>query len=162
MDDRLQAYLSKRNTYLIVCPHCRASREFLADQIPPRMSNPFTYVCSCGETLRVRLVAHRGYRKPVNLTGSFTLHSPSRKLQMLCTVHDISLKGMRVTTDLVKHIVKDEMIKASIVLDDEPHTRLEMPARIRRVTPEQNRLSLGVEFLPTARQEDVLGSYVSS
>jgi PilZ domain len=81
---------------------------------------------------------------------------------MLCTVHDISLKGMRVTTDLVKHIVKDEMIKASIVLDDEPHTRLEMPARIRRVTPEQNRLTLGVEFLPTARQEDVLGSYVSS
>ena len=48
MDDRLQAYLSKRNTYLIVCPYCRASREFLAEQIPPRMSNPFTYVGRSG------------------------------------------------------------------------------------------------------------------
>jgi hypothetical protein len=162
MDDRLQAYLSKRNSYLIVCPHCQASREFLADQIPSRMSNPFTYVCSCGETLRVRLVAYRGYRKPVNLMGSFTLRSASRKIQMLCTVHDISVRGMRLSTDLVKHICKDEQIKASIILDDETGTTLEMPARIRRVSPEQHRLTLGVELLPTARQEDVLDSYVLS
>jgi PilZ domain len=162
MDSCLQAYLSTRNSYVIRCPHCRGSREFLADQIPAKMSNPFTYTCSCGESLHVRLVAFRGYRKPVNLVASFTLSSLNRKIQMLCTVHDISVKGMRVTTDLIKHIAKDEVVKASIILDDEAGTKLEFPARIARVTPEHHRLTLGMEFMVTTRQEDVLGNYVKS
>ena len=162
MNTLLEAYLSSRNSYVICCPHCHRSHEFLADQIPPRMSNPFTYTCACGESLHVRLVAYRGYRKPVNLVGSFTLSSVNRKIQMLCTVHDISVKGMRVTTDLIKHIAKDEVVKASVILDDEAGTKLEFPARIARVIPEQHRLTLGIEFMATSRQEDVLGAYVKS
>jgi hypothetical protein len=161
VDNRVEAYLSKRNSYIILCPHCSASREFLADEIPPKMSNPFSFTCSCGETLHVHLVAFRGYRKPVDLVGSFTLTSSTRKIQMLCTVHDISVKGMRVSTDLIKHISKDEQIKTSIILDDETGTKLEMPARIARVSEEQNRLTLGVEFMPTSRQEELLGSYIT-
>jgi hypothetical protein len=162
MEPCLQAYLSPRNSYVICCPHCRGSHEFLADQIPPKMSNPFTYTCSCGESLHVRLVAFRGYRKPVNLVASFTLSSPNRKLHMLCTVHDISVKGMRVTTDLIKHIAKDELVKASVILDDEAGTKLEFPARIARISQEPHRLTLGMEFMVTTRQEDVLGTYVRS
>jgi hypothetical protein len=160
MDSRLQAYLSKRNSYVIVCPHCSSSREFLADEIPAKMSNPFTYICSCGESVRLRLVAFRGYRKPVNLVGSFMLSSSSWKLQMLCTVHDISVKGMRVTTDLIDQLTKDEVVRASIVLDDQACTKLELPARIKRISSERNRLTLGMEFMPTVRQEEVLGSYL--
>ena len=159
--NQVEAPLSNRNSYVIVCPHCRASRELLAEEIPPKMSNPFNFTCSCGETLHVRLVAFRSYRKPVNLTGSFMLVSSSRKLQMLCAVHDISLKGMRVSTDLIKQIAKDEQIKASIILDDDTGTKLEMPARIARVTQEPHRLTLGVEFMPTSRQEEILASYIS-
>jgi hypothetical protein len=107
-------------------------------------------------------VAFRGYRKPVNLVASFTLSSWNRKIQMLCTVHDISVKGMRVTTDLIRHISKDEVVKASVILDDEAGTKLEFPARIARVSPEQHRLTLGMEFMVTARQEDVLGAYVKA
>jgi hypothetical protein len=161
VDNRVEAYLSKRNSYVILCPHCNAAREFLADEIPPKMSNPFSFTCSCGETLRVRLVAFRGYRKAVNLVGSFMLASSTRKIQMLCTVHDISMKGMRVSTDLIKQISKDEQIKASIILDDETGTKLEMPARIARVSEEQNRLTLGLEFMPTSRQEELLGDYIT-
>jgi hypothetical protein len=161
LHSRVEASLSNRNSYVILCPHCHASRELLADEIPPKMSNPFSFTCSCGETLQVRLVAFRAYRKPVNLIGSFMLVSSRRKLQMLCTVHDISVKGMRISTDLVKQISKDEPIQASIILDDQTGTKLEMPARIARVSQEPHRLTLGVELMPTSRQEEILASYIS-
>jgi hypothetical protein len=67
---------------------------------------------------------------------------------------------MRVTTDLVNHLAKDEVVKACIILDDEATTTLEFPARIKHISPQHNRLSLGLEFMPTVRQEEVLGSYV--
>jgi hypothetical protein len=161
MPSRVEAGLSDRNSYVILCPHCNGSRELRADEIPPKMSNPFSFTCSCGETLHVRLVAFRGYRKRVNLIGSFMLVSSTRKLQMLCAVHDISVKGMRVSTDLINQISKDEPIQASIILDDEAGTKLEMPARVARVSQEPHRLTLGVEFMPTSRQEEILASYIS-
>lgn len=164
MESELQkAYLSKKkNTYLIICPSCRHSHEIGAGELPPNTPHPFLHHCPCGVTCPVQLVAFRAsQRKPVNLVGSLMLSSNSHKIQTLCTVLDISAKGIGVATEPLKNVAQDTPVRASILLDDQVRTKLDLPCKVRHIRPDKNRLILGMEFVALSpHQQQTLGSYL--
>jgi hypothetical protein len=165
MTEPLQkVYISKRNSYLITCPFCRLGQEIPASHIPPDTPNPFECGCPCGKSFPVLLISFRTHpRKPVKLIGSFTLAEEAKKVQILCTVHDISLKGMRVTTDPVKNLSAETMLNASIILDDRPKTRLELPCQVRRLLPEKGLVMLGIEFGELSpKHQEALREYIDA
>lgn len=157
-----KAYLSRTNTYLIICPSCRHSDEIGAGKLPPDTPNPFLHRCPCGVARLIQLVAFRAsQRKPVNLVGSLTLSGDNHKFQTLCTVLDISAKGIGVATEPLKHVAQNTAVHASILLDDQVRTRLDSPCKVRRISPDKNRLVLGMEFVTLSpRQQQSLGSYL--
>ena len=157
-----QGYLSKTNSYLVACPYCWHSRDMKAADLPAALPNPFLCKCPCGKSFRIQLIAFRKkWRKSVDLVGSLTLRSGSIKAQMPCIVHDISIKGVRVSIEPVKHLSADAFVQAFILLDNQTANRLEIPCKIRRIIPDKNRLILGMEFQALdASQIETLGACV--
>ncbi len=159
----LQAYITQHRTYVIHCPKCNQAQAFRIADIPPDRPNPFPYHCACGTTSMVHLVGFRASeRKRVNLEGSFVRVADSRNIQMICTILDISVKGLRLTTtEPVKNLSRAEILKISLVLDDRRRTHLDIFAKIRRVTPAKAHLTIAVEFLPLDhRHRAALESYL--
>ncbi|MBI4401932.1 MAG: PilZ domain-containing protein [Nitrospirae bacterium] len=159
---RLQAYIAQDRTYTIHCPHCNRTKKFSLSEIPRGSPNPFRYDCACGSTSSVLLVGFRASpRKTVNLPGSLIRASDTRKLRFLCTVQDISAKGMRLSTEPIKDLRRAEVIHVSIVLDNQARSKLDLPSRIRRISPAKDHLTLAVEFLALNPQHrDALDAYM--
>lgn len=160
----IEGYLSKDRTFTIQCPSCNKVRTQHLDDLPSDTQPPYSYDCSCGRMSRYRLVGYRSaHRKPSNLVASFSRSSQNGKVQSLCTVLDISVKGLRFSTDPVKNLVKGETITVSLILDDARRSKLTLTSKIKRINPTKKHLAVSVEYVePTDAQLDTLRSYVIS
>lgn len=159
---RVEAYIAQDRTYKISCPYCNRTKKFALSEIPPDSPHPFLYDCVCGSTASVLLVGFRASpRKRVNLAGSWMRASDSRRQRFLCTVQDISAKGMRLSTEPIRDLHPADVIQVSVVLDDQARSKLDLPARIRRISPAKDHLTLAVEFLSLNPQHrDALDAYM--
>ncbi len=163
-DKVVLAYISKQRAYVINCPECGQSETFHVTEIPPTRPNPFKYICPCGISSSVRLVGFRGgERKPVELVSSFVRATDPGKVRTLCTVLDISVKGMRVSAEPVKNLAAGEEIDISIILDDDQRTKLELPSKIQRLNQDNGQLTIAFEFLNLdPSSQGILGDYLKS
>lgn len=150
----LQAYITHHRTYVIRCPHCHRAQAFRIADMPLDRPNPFQYACACGTPSLVHLVGFRACgRKRVRLAASFVRVADTRSIRIACTVQDISVKGLRLsTTEPVKNLSPAEILKIAVVLDDRRRTSLDLFAKVRRVTPAKTQLTIAVEFLPLDRR----------
>ena len=132
--------------------------------LPASSLNPFPCECSCGAAFSVRLVGFRAApRKAVNLAASFVSNSDRRSIKRLCAVGDLSVKGLRLTTDAITGPSVGEDVKISLVLDDNKRTKVEVAGTVRRVLSAKTQLTVGVEFQPVkAPAFDILESYTTS
>jgi c-di-GMP-binding flagellar brake protein YcgR len=112
----------------------------------------------------VQLVGFRtSQRKAVKLVGCLVLGSTLAKVQMPCTVRDISVKGMCISTGQIKHLSQDADLHASVLLDDRTQTRLKLPCKVRHLRRDTAGVILGVEFLAVEPgQAQAIGSYLTT
>ena len=154
----LQVTVTPAKTFLVVCPHCNQSKEFNLDELPPDRPNPFPFECPCGIPSRVLLNTRKNYRKNVKLAGKLTLPSGAKENGL---VLDISKTGLRIRLVSSQTILTGQLIDVHFALDDKSRTDLDVRGVVRRVTSEQGRLMLGLEFEPlNAHQQEVLGFYL--
>jgi hypothetical protein len=159
----LEVHVTTTKTFLVVCPHCNRSREFNLNELQPDWPNPFKFECPCGTPSRVLLNFRKTYRKNVKLAGKFTLSSGTSKVEGNCLVPDISKTGMRIRLVSSQTILKDQLIDVRFALDDKSQTELDVRGTVRRITSDQGRLMLGLEFGPlNAYQQETLGFYLMS
>ncbi len=159
----LSAFISKDGTYSISCMHCgRSSTHRLAD-IPPDRPNPFPYDCACGHVWRVRLVGFRkGERKRVKLTARVTRLSDPKKMRTMSIVEDISLSGMRLSSEPMK-FSSGEALKVLVLLDQPRKTTLELQAKVRRLIQSKHHFSIALEYEPLSdSQRDTLVRYMEA
>ncbi len=153
-DAVVEAFISNHSTFTIQCPRCLRSEAVSVGRLPSRHPNPLQCECPCGAAFRLRLVGFRAApRKAVNLAASFrrVCESPPND-RRFCAVVDLSVKGLRFTTERMKTLLPGEDLKLSVVLDDAKRTKLELPAIVRRVVRSKTQVTVGVEFHPVRPQ----------
>lgn len=145
----LEAFISNHSTFVVECPTCRRVETVRLRDLPQDPPTPLECQCPCGARLLVRLVGFRGsHRKSVRLAASFTRRDDPRPIRRFATVLDLSVKGMRFSTDHVKNLRVNDEIMLSLVLDDGNRTKLDLSASVRRITPEHERITVAIEFHP--------------
>ena len=160
----VEAFITNHSSFTLQCPHCQRIEDLKLSEISPTHPNPFDCHCPCGAHFTVRLVGFRaGHRKHVNLAASWVRASQSKHVRRLCAVLDLSFRGMRFTTDFTKDLAVGDDISVSLVLDDPARTKLELPARVKRVTRSRPHLTVAVEFQAAANEHiDLLRRYTAS
>ncbi len=163
-EEILSAFIAKDGTYSISCTHCDLSKTFRLTDIPPDQPNPFPYDCACGRVWQIRLVGFRkGERKRVKLTAGVTRLSDPKKMRTMSTVEDISLTGMRLSTEPMKNLSSGEALKVMVILDRPRRTTLELQAKVRRLIRDKNHFSIAVEYQPLSpSQRDTLAGYLDA
>lgn len=159
-----EAYISNHSTFVIECPTCRRAEEFQLRDLPKGHPNPLHCQCPCGARLLVRLVGFRGgHRKLVRLAASFSRRADERPIRRFATVLDLSVKGMRFSTEYSKNLRVNDEVSVSLVLDDGSRTKLDLSASVRRITREKDRVTVAVEFHPlSVHNADILRAYLSA
>lgn len=156
----IQASLSPKNKFMVICPACNQKKDFRLEDLPQNTPNPFAYECACGKPYKVLLNFRKFPRKKVNLVGSFILFTDLKKIPQPCTVLDISSGGMRMACDPVKNLQQGHEIHSTIILDDKQRTKVEFRATVKQIFPGKGRVILGLEFSTlTPYQQQVLGFY---
>lgn len=157
----VQTHLSAQQTFAVACPRCHHLEIFKLSDLPADFPNPYKYDCPCGAPLKVVLNHRKSYRKDVKLVGCFTVSSEARKIQRFFDVLDISTTGMQIATEEAKTIQKGQLLDATVVLHDKQRTKSDLACIVRRISPDQHRLILGLEFTSlNPYQQQVLGSYL--
>lgn len=160
----VEAFISNHSTFTVECPTCHRTEGFPLRDLPHNHPNPFQCQCPCGAHFLVQLVGFRaGRRKPVRLAASFTRRADARPIRRFATVLDLSIKGMRLSTEYSKNLRVNDEVTVSLVLDDGTRTKLDLSASVRRITPEQDRGTVAVEFHPIcADTANILRAYLGS
>lgn len=160
----LEAFISNHSTFVVECPTCRHAETVRLRDLPPDPPNPLQCHCPCGARLLVRLVGFRGsHRKTVRLAASFTRRDDARPIRRFATVLDLSVKGMRFSTEYSKNLRVNDEVMVSLVLDDGDRTKLDCSASVRRITPEQDRVTVAIEFHPLSpHHANVLRAYLAA
>ena len=157
----IEAHLSSQKTFAVTCLHCNQLKIFKLSDLPPDIPNPFGYDCPCGAALKIMLDSRNTYRKNINLAGSFTVPSETKKIQRFFNTLDISATGMRIETDYVKTIAKGLILDATLILQDKQRTKLDLACVVQGIVPSPNRLILGLEFKNlNPYQQQALGAYL--
>jgi hypothetical protein len=156
-----EVYISSRKTYVLTCPACQATKELNVGELP-HSSHPYTHTCQCGVATPVRLISLRtGHRKGVKLAGTLSRSSAKGGVRLFCTVENLSLGGMRITTEPIKQIGQDEVL--TVVLDEPVKSKLTVRCGLRRMTTEKGHTRLALDFQGlTPAQESLLQNYLAS
>ena len=76
---------------------------------------------------------------------------------------DLSVRGMRFSTEYSKNLRVEDEITVSLVLDDGDRTKLDCSASVRRITRDEERVTVAVEFHPLSPQDaKVLRAYLAA
>jgi hypothetical protein len=148
MEPLLQAYFSNKR-FVSVCPACKQASEFTPEAFPRTPKPSVRFECPCGKIFTVVPVGLRScYRKPVNLGGGLRKKTEVGLIQAPCTVHDISPRGLLVSTELLKSVVVNDTIQMTVVLDDKDRSKLVLDCLVRRKIVEERTMTLGLEIVP--------------
>jgi hypothetical protein len=158
-----EVYISSRKTYVLTCPACQDTKELHVGELP-HSSRPYTHTCQCGVATPMRLISLRaGHRKGVKLAGTLSRSSAKGGVRLFCTVENLSLGGMRITTEPIKQIGQDEVLTVSVVLDEPVKSKLTVRCGLRRMTTEKGHIRLALDFQGlTPAQESLLQHYLAS
>lgn len=139
---------SSPDTCVITCPRCDQTTAIPMAQLQFRETQHVR--CRCGCTLRlVRLDQRQHPRTPVQLSGALLDVSTQAPVTPL-TVIDLSLGGVRFTTDL-SALEVGECYRIQFSLDDALQTKIHNDIVIRILHTDQ---TYGAEFLhPECHQE---------
>jgi hypothetical protein len=130
--------------YRIHCPRCHASQAGNIREWPPHFAQPFGFVCGCTHFFHVFVRSHR--RKPCHLTGEYKLMQHGRQIEGLCTLLDISKAGTQVEANYLTNIEIGALLRLIVTLDDTSHSRILLSGRIRWVTTQPKRATMGIQF----------------
>lgn len=160
----VEAFITNHKSFTLQCPGCQRIEDLKVSEISPTQPNPFDCQCPCGAHFMVRLVGFRtGQRKHVHLAASWVRASQSKHIRRLCAVLDLSFRGMRFTTDFTKELTVGDDISVSLVLDNRARNKLELPARVKRVTRSEAHLTVAVEFQAASNEHiDLLRRYTAT
>lgn len=164
--DQIEGYIARDGTYSVSCPTCFLTRRFSLQSLAPGTPALFPYGCACGRTWTVRMVGFRqGHRKWVRLAASVVPATDMRGTPSIATVENLSVSGMRLTTEKIRTLNKNDVLKVTCILDDPARTRLQFLAKVRRMLPSDSdaHMTIAVEYVRVSQDlKATLDHYLSS
>ncbi len=152
----VKVYVREDNTATLVCPSCKAARNFDAGQYRDKR-HTFSVRCRCQNLFSVQLDFRRNYRKLTNLVGTYDTVGGGSGGGIL-TINNISRSGLGFTVSGIHSIKKGQLLQIEFQLNDKKKTALNKQAIVKRV----NENSIGCEFKSISEHDKVLGFFLQN
>lgn len=156
MAETVNVQMSRVGSFVVLCPRCRKGKEYPGPGAEIPAENPFTFTCTCGTDILVRMNFRQTVRKQVRLPGSviFGLRRPEA-----CTVEDLSRTGLQLSVPAASALKVGQRAVVSLVLSDRQQSKLTLTGTIRRITPRDEQSVIGVEFVALPAYEAQVIAY---
>lgn len=138
----------------IICPACNGVKEIAIRQLRQRL-HMLKVKCTCGQFFRVQLEFRRHYRKPTDLTGSFSL-LPSAAGGAVARIINISLSGICFEIKGMHDLQIGQRGMLVFKLDNRKQTIMRKKVLIRSVSGNR----IGSEFIEDRAFDKDLGFYL--
>ena len=153
-------YITSNHTVVIRCPDCQRTKTVdVSAYQEVKQTIRFKIRCPCGRITTSILEKRRGFRKEINLPGTYVHYVESRpKGKGTMTVKDISSNGMKLMIASNESFAIGDMLRVSFNLDDAQHSQIQKKVVVRSINPPH----IGVEIAPTEASDKALGFYLRS
>jgi hypothetical protein len=151
-------YNASNHTAVVRCPDCQRTKTVdLSAYQEVKKALRFKFKCPCGRITTSILEKRRGFRKEINLPGTYTHYVEGRpKDKGALTVKDISINGMKLMIPSSTSFAIGDMLRVSFNLDDAQHSQIQKKVVVRTIHPP----FIGVEIAPTETSDKTLGFYL--
>jgi PilZ domain len=147
--------------YRINCPGCNTPQAGHIREWPPDFAQPFSFVCECGHVFHVLVNTRSNRRRPCQITGEYQLTQYGRQIEGLCTFVDVSKTGMRIKANHLSNIEIGTSLRIMVTFNDTPHSRIQLSGKIRWVTTQPKRATMGIQFdYLEPHSQQILGFYL--
>jgi PilZ domain len=150
-----KTFVKTNNTASIRCPKCDLVKNISVSKFR-NCRHTFKIRCSCKHTFLVHLDFRRHYRKPTELTGTYTVIVPVNNGGGTMQVNNISRSGIDFTISGLHNIQLDQKIVVTFKLDNKNQTEINKEVIVRRIR--ENRI--GCEFVDQTQIGKDLGFYL--
>lgn len=138
----------------IVCPACLAVKSSDVGKFR-NVRHTVTVKCKCGNTFQVMFEFRKSYRKPTELSGTYTMTPPASGTGQV-KIKNLSLTGLCFEVTGFHDIRVGLQAMLTFTLDDRKKTQINKQVTVRSV---QGRV-IGVEFHQDRAYEKDLGFYL--
>jgi hypothetical protein len=129
---RLKVHVRHNHTATLVCPACGQARQVSVAKFR-NDRHTLAVRCRCSHVYRVLLDFRGHYRKPTNLTGTYTLTDSDAPDGGVIRIHDISGSGVGFSVLGQHRIAPGHELKIKFQLTDRKRTELNKTVRVCRV-----------------------------
>jgi len=160
-------FIRQDGTAAIRCPKC--GKEKLFPVVKLKGKHKCRVRCTCKAVFGIQLEFREKFRKETNLDGFVEKHSQEEKWDKIiwqstttdshsvnCTIRNLSVLGIGLTTIGNKHIKVGDQIKVEFILDSPSTPRIRKNAIVRAVKDNY----IGCEFYDTDKHDQELGFYL--
>ncbi len=150
-----KTFVKTDDTASIRCPNCNLVKNISVSKFR-NSRHTFKIRCNCGYTFLVSLDFRRHYRKPTELTGTYTVIIPSGHGSGQMQVNNISRSGVDFSVSGRHNIDIDQKIVVTFKLDNKKETEIQKQVIVRRISEN----SIGCEFIEQSQIGKDLGFYL--
>ena len=158
----VKIYVNENNSATFVCPKCQKTAvKDLTRYIERKKAPRLKAKCGCGHSYEVFLEKRKKFRKPVELTGSYTFTDVTIAQQAQIgsmTVTDLSYSGLRIKLQVPPLFRVGDMIFVEFRLDDANQSRIRKKVIVKNIQA----LSIGLAYADPQNHDSVLGFYLFS
>ncbi len=149
-----KTFVKDDDVAIIVCPTCSAAKSISVAQYR-NAQHLITVKCKCGKTFKILLDFRQSYRKPTNLTGTYSMHPPAVG-GGLVKIKNVSLSGLCFEVHGVHDIRIGQRALLEFTLDNRKETLIKKQVIIRSIRGRD----IGCEFHQDQAFEKDLGFYL--
>lgn len=150
-----KAFVKTNDTASICCPHCNLIKNIAVGKFREG-KHTFKIRCSCGKVFPVSLDFRKHYRKPTQLTGTYSVIEPPNNGGGLMKVNNISRGGIDFGVTGLHKIQVGQKILLTFQLDNKKLTEINIEGIVRSVRGG----SIGCEFTESTQIGKDLGFYL--
>jgi hypothetical protein len=150
-----KTFVKTNDTASIRCPNCDLVKNISVSKFR-NSRHTFKIRCKCGRTFLISLDFRRHYRKPTELTGTYTVIIPAGQGSGQMQVNNISRSGIDFSVSGRHNIEIDQKIDVTFKLDNKKETEIQKQVVVRRISDN----SIGCEFIEQSQIGKDLGFYL--
>lgn len=150
----IHTHVREDGSATVLCPACKRRKIVNVSQLSGK--HRIKAKCPCGLIFEVVFDYRRAYRKPIHLTGSYTLLPPARG-EGLLRITNISRGGVRLELSPRHGVTVGQSMEIGFQLDDKRRSEIQRQVTVRHVQGEV----LGCEFIEHDFFDKVLGFYLN-
>lgn len=151
----VNAFVNNENYTTFTCPHCQKTHR-LPVAAQKGLNHKILSACSCQNRFEVNLNCRQSYRKEVSLDGEKLNLSNGSDDWHAMVVSDLSMNGLRFTTNDPNDIEIGHRLHVKFTLDDQQANEIDKEVRVIAIKDNHYRCA----FLNLAYQEKELGAYL--